>query len=70
MLASHFTQGVQEVFPVFALVGCNLSTSTTDIRVDIKCLPQTIDAVVPRASPNVQQHAHVRLQHTGQSNYA
>lgn len=54
MQLGHFTQWVQEVFPVLALVCRNLSTSTADVRVDVKRLPQTIDAVVPGASTNVQ----------------
>lgn len=54
IMQSHCTQRVQEVFPVLALVHCNLATSTADIRVDIKRFPQSINAVVSRTGANVQ----------------
>lgn len=56
------TKRIHERSPVLSLIRRNLATGTTHIRVQVKRLPQMIDALRPRHRAYVQQYTHIGLQ--------
>jgi hypothetical protein len=48
--------------PIFPFEGDNLSTSATDVRIYIKCLPEMIDRGRTRLRANIKQYANVGLE--------
>src|SRR5690606_31645024 len=54
---------IQKTHPALALHCLDLSTSTSNVRVSVKRLPQMIQAVVAGFCPDVEQDADVGVQH-------
>jgi len=50
------------MLPVFSLQSNDLTTGTTDVRVDIECLPQVINRSGPGHSSNVNENANIGLE--------
>jgi len=50
------------VLPVFSLQSDDFTTGTTDVGVDIECLPQVINRGGPGHSPDINKNANVGLE--------
>jgi hypothetical protein len=55
------TERIPKLFPVFAFKGNNFTASTTNIRADVKCLPEMIDRARARHGSNIEKDTNVRL---------
>ena len=56
------TKRIKELLPVFAFEGDDFTASATDIRVDIKRLPQMINRSWARLCANIKQDANIGLE--------
>lgn len=56
------TERVKQVLSPFALQGDNLTTGTTNVGVNVKCLPQVVNGSGPWHSPYVDEDANIGLE--------
>ena len=61
------TQRVDQVLSVLSLQRHDLTTSSSDIRIDIECLLEMIDRCRARHSAHVEENADVGLQNGSKS---
>ena len=55
------TERIQKARPLGTFVGRNLSARTPDIRIPVECLPEVVQALIPRARAHIQKYTDVRL---------